>query len=176
MRSSVLILCINTSDHVHYYQGGRPFEYVVYHPNTRVLERQVLGPDVLAGHRLQVIVPGGSWKCGRMLIEGYDDDDDDGGDGGRRTTGRIPQEYSIIGEGVGPGFDYRDFRMCTSADLSDLDEGVRCALRPYLRENLEGAADRNDDDDDDDERGVQRDFEGYYDEGKRREDRADARS
>ena len=148
------------SDHVHYYQGGRPFEYVIYHPDTKVLERHILGPDVLAGHGLQVIVPGGSWKCGRMLIE-YD--------GG----GRLPQEYSIIGEGVGPGFDFCDFRICTSDDLLGLDENVQSTLRPYLRENLEGA----DDDDDEQEGGEgELDFEGYYDEDKRRGDRADARS
>ena len=138
------------SDHVHYYQGGKPFEYTLYHPDEMVVERQILGPDIGSGHRLQVVVPGGSWKCGRMLA------DFDG----------IPQEYSIIGESVGPGFDSCDFRMVAAGDLMDLPETVRDALRPYLHENIHV----------DDGEELEVDFGGFYEDNRRREERVDARS
>lgn len=151
LHSPSLTLAVNKSDHVHYYQGGKPFEYTVYHPGEMVVERRTLGPDLGAGHQLQVAVPGGSWKCGRMLT------DFDG----------IPQEYAIIGEGVGPGFDFNDFRVVVAEDLMGLPETAQEALRPYLHENLHK-------DEDEEEREV--DFEGFYDENQRRVERAEARS
>lgn len=68
----MLRLAVNLSDHVHFWQGGRPFEYVLLelgapsatrdevggvhstkYPDAR-LTRVVLGPDLSAGQRLQV--------------------------------------------------------------------------------------------------------------------------
>jgi len=48
-----LPLTINRSDHVHYYQGGKPFEYTTYNPITKEIQVQILGPDLLNGHVLQ---------------------------------------------------------------------------------------------------------------------------
>ena len=64
-----LRLSVSLSDHVHYWQGGRPFEYVLLelgastekkggipsteYPDAR-LSRVVLGPNISVGHRLQV--------------------------------------------------------------------------------------------------------------------------
>ena len=67
-----LRLAVNLSDHVHYWQGGLPFEYILLelgapsatqdeaggvaptkHPGARLV-RVVLGPDLSAGQRLQV--------------------------------------------------------------------------------------------------------------------------
>ena len=63
-----LRLSVSLSDHVHYWQGGRPFEYVLLelgspsasnekasteYPDAR-LSRVVLGPKISAGQRLQV--------------------------------------------------------------------------------------------------------------------------
>ena len=72
-----LRLAVNLSDHVHFWQGGLPFEYILLelgapsvthhqigisldvrvrstnYPDAR-LTRVVLGPDLSAGHRLQV--------------------------------------------------------------------------------------------------------------------------
>ena len=72
----------NTSDHVHYWQGGGAFEYTIFDPATKELTTTVLGPNILGGQRLQVPVRGGLWKCGRLL-EGSDD-------------------FALIGEAVGP--------------------------------------------------------------------------
>ena len=59
-------LAVNLSDHVHFWQGGLPFEYILLElgapsvkydstkfPGAR-LTRVVLGPDLSAGQRLQV--------------------------------------------------------------------------------------------------------------------------
>jgi predicted cupin superfamily sugar epimerase len=153
IKSSKLLLGINKSDHVHYYQGGKPFEYLVYHPETKVLEKHILGPDLRAGHKLQVIVPGGSWKCGQLVLD-FD---------------QTPHEYAIIGEGVGPGFDFHDFYVCVEDDLKDLSAIVQDSLRPYLHANLHK-------DDDDDQNEPKMDFEGHYEPNDKQEERIQARS
>ena len=38
---------------------------------------------------------------------------------------KTPQEYSIIGEGVGPSFDSNDVYVCVADDLKGLTETVR---------------------------------------------------
>ena len=59
-----LRLAVNLSDHVHFWQGGGAFEYLLvepgapsgggaYYPDAH-LSRVVLGPDVASGQRLQV--------------------------------------------------------------------------------------------------------------------------
>ena len=62
--SPILPLGINASDHIHYWQGGGVFEYTLFDPVAKELTTVVLGPDLLAGQRLQVPVTGGVWKCG----------------------------------------------------------------------------------------------------------------
>ena len=91
------LLGIYKSDHVHYYHGGQPFEYILYDPITEKLEKVVLGPDICYGEKLQVPVRGGLWKCGHVMTE---------------TSGES-HEFSMIGEAVGPGFDTDDFTWIT---------------------------------------------------------------
>jgi uncharacterized protein len=74
VKSPVLALGRNCSDHVHYYQGGLPFEYITYDPLSKQLRHHILGPDILGRsggrkHQLQVCVPGGVWKCGRLCLQ-----------------------------------------------------------------------------------------------------------
>lgn len=44
---------MNQSDIVHYFQGGAPLAYHLIRPDG-THERHVLGPDVAAGHTMQV--------------------------------------------------------------------------------------------------------------------------
>ena len=132
--SPFLRLTVNKSDIVHYYQGGAPFEYVTYRAGGKV-RVDVLGPDIRNGHVLQLPVEGGVWKGGRMLDDGVHD-------------------YALIGEAVGPGFDFRDFSFVTSAMLDAAPE-VRDRLAAFLH-------DAETDLDEIDE---------YYDEGDLREER-----
>merc|ERR1712176_1128367 len=60
----------------------------------------ILGPEIHRGHKLQLAVPGGVWKCGMMLL-----------DDPEPSTRNY--QYSLIGEGVGPGWDAADFEFVT---------------------------------------------------------------
>lgn len=111
IHSSTLLLASNLSDHVHYYQGGKPFQYILFDPETQILEKVILGPELHKGHRLQVPVKGGMWKCGHMLLHVDDDDDQEGRDD------YYKEDYTIIGEAVAPGFDFHDFAWITKEDI-----------------------------------------------------------
>jgi len=116
--SQKLLLSSCTSDHVHYYQGGLPFEYMLYHPSNQKFETIILGPDIQNGHVLQMPVPGGTWKCGRLLIDEAE------------TT----PPYSIIAEAVAPGFDVQDFQWLSPlSDQGDkIKEEVTAKLLPFV--------------------------------------------
>ena len=81
---------LKTDEMWHYY-GGDPLELLVLHPNGSG-EVVVLGPDVLAGQRLQYVVPRGSWQ-------------------GARPLGQKGDTYSLFGDTLAPGFEYADFEM-----------------------------------------------------------------
>jgi uncharacterized protein len=87
-----LLLSSNRSDHVHYYQGGAPFEYLVYRPAAGdgggTLTRTILGPDITNGHVLQLAVTGGSYKCGRILLWDDEEEDEEDASGGGSTSSR----------------------------------------------------------------------------------------
>ena len=106
--SPMLLLAINESDHVHYYQGGKPFQYLLFDPKEGKFEEVVLGPDLDKGQKMQVSVKGGIWKCGRILEE------KDGDCSDYRNY-----EYTLIGEAVAPGFDFHDFSWVTEKQVMD---------------------------------------------------------
>lgn len=81
----------NHSDIVHCYQLGAAAEYFLIDAEAK-LQRVILGPDLVNGHVLQLLVPGGVWKASRLL-------------------GR---QFSLISEFVVPGFDYRDNEIAGS--------------------------------------------------------------
>jgi uncharacterized protein len=81
---------LKTDEMWHYY-GGDPLEMLVLHPNGNT-ETVVLGPDVLAGQKLQYVVPRGSWQ-------------------GARPQGNGPDSYSLFGDTLAPAFEYGDFEM-----------------------------------------------------------------
>ena len=87
--SPKLLLAKNHSDHIHYYHGGMSFKYYIYNPDTGVMVEEILGPDIHRGHKLQVCVSGGLWKCGHLI------EDKDGVNN--------EYEYTCIGEAVAPG-------------------------------------------------------------------------
>eukprot|EP00588_Corethron_pennatum_P015504 CAMPEP_0194266500 /NCGR_PEP_ID=MMETSP0169-20130528/1380_1 /TAXON_ID=218684 /ORGANISM="Corethron pennatum, Strain L29A3" /LENGTH=234 /DNA_ID=CAMNT_0039007197 /DNA_START=47 /DNA_END=751 /DNA_ORIENTATION=+ len=101
VKSRRLLLAHNHSDHVHYYQGGRPFHYSLYDPATEEITKVTLGADLQKGQRLQVCVRGGLWKCG--ILDTSDEHDE--------------HEYCVIGEAVAPGFDFHDFSWVTKEEV-----------------------------------------------------------
>lgn len=79
----------------HFYRGD-PVQMLQLHPDgsARTL---VLGPDVEAGQRPQVVVPRGVWQ-GTRLVEGG--------------------KYALLGCTVAPGFEYEDYEHGQRADLT----------------------------------------------------------
>lgn len=86
----ILYFGINKSDHVHYFHGppGSSYTYVVVYPSGEVKEL-TLGCDVQNNESLQIVFPRGCFKAGHLN-----------------------GPYCLIGEGVAPGFDFRDFTFC----------------------------------------------------------------
>ncbi|GLS25703.1 cupin domain-containing protein [Marinibactrum halimedae] len=79
---------LNQSDILHFFHLGDPITYYLIHPDG-TLTTAVLGPDPSQGHRLQLAVPGGTWKASYL-----------------------PQgEYGLISEAVAPGFDFADMSI-----------------------------------------------------------------
>ena len=89
----------------HFYMGG-PLEILQIGP-VEQLERVILGQDIELGHKLQHIVPFGSWFGARPLKG---------------------SAYSFVGCTVAPGFDFADFELADPAELR--------ANFPALKEEL----------------------------------------
>lgn len=109
-------LCRNESDHVHYYQLGAAVTYRVLHPSGR-FEIVRVGPDVEAGDVLQLVVPRGAYKAAEL------------------TQG----EFGLVGEAVGPGFDFRDFWWVREEQLmgSPHFDELRRFIKPDQRRDFE---------------------------------------
>lgn len=89
----------NMSDHVHYHHAGGTFIYNIVLPDGSFIQRR-LGSNIAAGDEPQLVVTGGSFKSVR-LEEGA--------------------EFGVIGEGVAPGFDFRDFKFVSKEELRALN-------------------------------------------------------
>ena len=124
--SPTLFLTINLSDHVHYYHGGIPFEYILFDPTSGELSRVILGGDVMGGQVLQLPVKGGMWKCGRML---YPES---------ANKGLKKDMYTIIGEAVAPGFDFHDFTWVTAEMIHKTAPQYWSLLKSFLHDTKSG--------------------------------------
>ena len=128
--SPKLPLTINLSDHVHYYHDGEPFEYILVDPKTKEIQRVVLGRNVLAGHKFQVPVKGGMWKCGHLLVP-------------NSVECSSKDTYCLLGEAVAPGFDWHDFTWVTAKMIKETVPHLWDELKPYLHE--EDSSSKDDD-------------------------------
>lgn len=77
------------SDEIWHFHLGGPMLLVELHPDGTKNET-VLGPDILAGQKLQHVVPAGCWFGGYPLED---------------------SEFTLVGCTVSPGFDFADFEM-----------------------------------------------------------------
>lgn len=84
----------NKSDILHCYHLGDPMTYLTISP-VGELDTFILGSDILNGHVLQKVVPGGYWKAS-CLKQG---------------------SFGLLSEAVSPGFDYRDMQLATASEL-----------------------------------------------------------
>ena len=93
----------NTSDIMHYFHLGLPIRYHVVNPEGHCTST-ILGPDLLAGHKLQLMVPEGYLKAAELIV----------------PDGESPLNYGLISEAVSPEFHYDDWCMCTVGDIQKL--------------------------------------------------------
>ena len=110
---------LNASDHVHYHHGGGGVTYHVTRPDG-TYERKVLGQNVDAGEVMQLVVRGGTYKAA-VLDPGA--------------------EFALIGEGVGPGFDFRDFTFVTDAQLAARNPAAYDETRQWIKPSPEDTFD-----------------------------------
>ena len=85
------------SDEVFHHYAGGAVEMLQLWPGGRV-ERVVIGRDLLAGERPQVVVPRGVWQGSRLL---------------RPEAG----SWALLGCTVSPGFEYADYQSGERAAL-----------------------------------------------------------
>ena len=104
--SPTLCMSLNRSNIIHYYHLGCPVEYLIIQPNGEVA-RERLGPNILSGEKLQVLIPGGCWRCGRMLKEF------------EHATSVNNAEFTLTSEAVVPGFDYADNQLAIGEQIRD---------------------------------------------------------
>lgn len=95
------------SDEVFHFYLGDPVEMLQFDEAGRV-ERLVLGPDLAAGMRPQVLVPAGTWQGSRLAEGGT---------------------FALLGATVAPGFEFTDLELGARADLK--------ARFPHLARELE---------------------------------------
>jgi predicted cupin superfamily sugar epimerase len=83
------------SDEIFHFYLGDPVEMLHLHPDG-THQVIVVGPDLEAGQRPQVVVPRQIWQGARLLPGGH---------------------YALLGTTVAPGFDYTDYETAPRADL-----------------------------------------------------------
>ena len=100
------------SDEIFHFYLGDPVEMLQLAPDGshRVV---VIGPDLEAGERPQVVVPRGVWQGARL-----------------RPGGRL----ALLGTTVAPGFDYADYETGVRAALLASHSGARDLVTALTRE------------------------------------------
>ena len=83
------------TDEIYHFYLGDPLEMTLLLPDGSS-RRLVLGPDILGGQHVQVVVPAGVWQGSRLAP------------GGR---------YALLGTTMAPGFTPEDFELGRRADL-----------------------------------------------------------
>jgi hypothetical protein len=76
-------------DEIFHFYSGDPVEMVQISPDGR-LKRITMGPDIMNGHQVQVVVPAGTWQGTRLCR------------GGR---------WALLGTTMAPGFEFTDFEL-----------------------------------------------------------------
>jgi uncharacterized protein len=94
---------------VYHWYAGSPLRMLLLHPGGEVAE-PVLGPDVAAGQRPQVVVPGGVWQ-------------------GSSSAGA----WSLVGTTMAPPFDPGGFRLGERAELVRRYPGARGRIEGLTR-------------------------------------------
>ena len=84
-----------TSDEIWHFYGGDPIRLILLHPDGTSTDVR-LGPDATAGHRVQLVIPAGTWQAGELHPDGT---------------------YGLFGCTMAPGFTGSGFVAGTRAEL-----------------------------------------------------------
>ncbi len=98
-------------DEVWHFHLGGPLRLVIIHPDGKA-EECLLSREIEKGHKLQKVVPGGSW-FGASPCPG--------------------SGYSLLGCTVSPGFDFADFEMADGSELKKSFPAHYGLIREYAR-------------------------------------------
>lgn len=93
-----------TATEVYHWYAGTPLRLLLLHPDGRVQE-PVLGPDLAAGQRPQVVVPAGTWQ-------------------GSTPSG----DWSLAGTTMAPPFESGGFRLGRGPELARLFPAARTRI------------------------------------------------
>ncbi|RLM22669.1 cupin [Brenneria alni] len=85
----------NLSPILHFYHSGAPLTYRFIYPDGKI-EEHILGPDILSGHKLQLIAPGEVWKSTEL------------------SSG---ESYGLVSEVVLPGWEIYDTEIAQYHEL-----------------------------------------------------------
>ena len=99
------------SDEIFHFYRGDPVEMLHLHPDGSH-QVVVLGPDLEAGQRPQVVVPRHIWQGARLIP------------GGR---------YALLGTTVAPGFDYADYETAPRPTLLATHPAAKDLIRALTR-------------------------------------------
>jgi len=83
------------TDEIYHFYLGDPVEMLVLHPDGGS-ERPILGPDLVAGQQLQLVVTAGSWQGSRLIRSG---------------------RYALLGTTMAPGYEQDDFELGDRGNL-----------------------------------------------------------
>ncbi|XP_074635114.1 uncharacterized protein LOC141893657 [Acropora palmata] len=109
------------SDCVYYFHDGWPAKYVLVSPEGKYQEH-ILGHDVSKGHVLQLFVPKGYLKAGKILVQE---------EGWAKFPGEAP--FTLVSEQVSPGFDPRDRPELHADNINTSFPNLWPHLEEYLR-------------------------------------------
>lgn len=112
--------CVN-SECVYFFHDGWPAKFVLVSPEGKCQEH-ILGHDVAKGHVLQLLVPRGYLKAGKILVE-------------EKGCAKFPGEspFTLVSEQVSPGFDPRDRRNLNTDDIKTSFPKLHPELEEFLR-------------------------------------------
>jgi predicted cupin superfamily sugar epimerase len=98
-----------TSTEIYHWHAGAPLRLLLLGPDGSVAE-PVLGPDVAAGQRPQLVVPAGTWQ------------------------GSAPDgAYTLVGTTVAPPFAWSSFRLGDRDELSAAYPSARAGIARLTR-------------------------------------------
>jgi len=109
------------SDEVFHHYAGAAVEMLQLWPGGR-MERVVIGKDLLAGQRPQVVVPKGVWQGSRLL-----------------PSEMLAGAWALMGCTVSPGFEYADYETGSRKELTETYPAARQLIAALTRKEALGS-------------------------------------